>query len=303
MAINTYNIKKWWKMLSGKSVLHVNQDIGKNFSRHEVLGYYNNMTEKVTMEPQLVSTTELPHTPQADGTIIIFPVAVFQYALGCYDLFLQTGEKSYLNKFMQHAEWTLSNQDEKGRWKNFEHTYPEHPYGAMAQGEAASVLIRAYQETNDIKFLYAAKKGIDFMLLSYEEGGTTLYENNDLILLEYTHLPVVLNGWIFAWWGLYDYVTATKDTAHYLNCLNQSCQSLIRYLPRFSTSYWSKYDLDYRIASPFYHNLHISQMEAMYILTGEKLFDKYSKRWRRQKANFFYKGFAFAKKCYQKICE
>lgn len=303
MAINTYNIKKWWKMLSGKSVLHVNQDIGKSFSCHEILGYYNNMTEKVTMEPQLVGSPELPHTPQEDGTIIIFPVAVFQYALGCYDLFLQTGERSYLNKFMQHAEWTLSNQDEKGRWNNFEHTYPEHPYGAMAQGEAASVLIRAYQETKDVKYLYAAQKGIDFMLLSHEEGGTTLYENNDLILLEYTHLPVVMNGWVFAWWGLYDYVTCTKDTGYYLNCLNQSCQSLIRYLPRFTTSYWSKYDVDYKIASPFYHNLHISQMEAMYILTGEKIFDEYCKRWRRQEANFCYKGFAFAIKCYQKICE
>ena len=41
-------------MVTGKSVLHVNQDIGKCFSTEEVKGYYNNLTEKVTMQPQLL---------------------------------------------------------------------------------------------------------------------------------------------------------------------------------------------------------------------------------------------------------
>ena len=43
MAINIYNIKKWYKMLTGKSVLHVNQDLGKYFEAKELKGYYNNM--------------------------------------------------------------------------------------------------------------------------------------------------------------------------------------------------------------------------------------------------------------------
>ena len=41
MAINIYNIKKWHKMLTGKSVLHVNQDLGKYFEAKELKGYYN----------------------------------------------------------------------------------------------------------------------------------------------------------------------------------------------------------------------------------------------------------------------
>ena len=46
-------------MLSGKSVWHVNQDIGKCFLKDEIKGYYNNMTEKVTKVPELLNSDEL----------------------------------------------------------------------------------------------------------------------------------------------------------------------------------------------------------------------------------------------------
>ena len=75
MSLNKYNIEKWYKMLTGKSVLHVNQDIGKSFSSTEVKGYYNNLMEKVTKEPQLVYNDQLPTTKQPGNTVIVFPVA------------------------------------------------------------------------------------------------------------------------------------------------------------------------------------------------------------------------------------
>lgn len=71
----------------------------------------------------------------------------------------------------------------------------------MAQGEGASLLCRAYAQFNDEKYIIAAKKAIYFMLKSNSEGGPTFYDKNDVIFLEYTHLPAVLNGWVFAWWG------------------------------------------------------------------------------------------------------
>ncbi|UVV60083.1 D-glucuronyl C5-epimerase family protein [Bacteroides thetaiotaomicron] len=45
----------------------------------------------------------------------------------------------------------------------------------MAQGEGASLLIRAYVQFKEEKYLSAAKKAIDFMLLSNTEGGCTEY--------------------------------------------------------------------------------------------------------------------------------
>ena len=35
-------------MLLGKSLLHVNQPKGKYYEKNQVVGYYNDLTEKVT---------------------------------------------------------------------------------------------------------------------------------------------------------------------------------------------------------------------------------------------------------------
>jgi hypothetical protein len=81
----------------------------------------------------------------------------------------------------------------------------------MAQGEGVSLLVRAYVDTGKNSYLQYAKKAVDFMLTDIEEGGTTSYNGNECIFLEYPHRKAVLNGWIFSWWGLYDYVLITKN--------------------------------------------------------------------------------------------
>ena len=290
-------------MLAGKSVWHVNQNLGTCFSKEEVKGYYNNLTEKVTMMSELLDTEDLPRLEIGKDKYVDSGVAIFQYGLGAYDLYLQKGDEKYHKKFLQAVEWTVKKQEPSGAWDNFSYFYPDHPYGAMAQGEGVSLLIRAYVDSGDELYLNRAKSAIDFMLTSVVEGGTTLYKNNDTILLEYPHRKAVFNGWIFAWWGLYDYVSITKDDGRYKAALDKSLHTLERMLPSFSNSYWSVYDLENRIASPFYHNLHIAQMQAMYQLTGNDVFNKYAKRWARQQKNAFFRTIAFIKKAAQKIAE
>lgn len=290
-------------MLTGSSVLHVNQDIGKCFQTDHLAGYYNNLTEKVTMQPELLDGDLLPQIATPDNKSIYFPVAVFQYGLGAYDLYIQTHNEKYLTKFQQCVEWTLTQQEEAGSWKNFSHETPEYPYGAMAQGEGASLLLRNYVMTGDNRCLEAAKRAIDFMLLSVEQGGTTMYLGKDVILLEYTNKPAVMNGWIFAWWGLYDYVLVTEERGHYRTILNESLQALENRLSLFDKHYWSMYDLNGHIASPFYHHLHIAQMQAMYQLTGHTVFNDYSRHWDHCEKNRIYKLRAFLVKAWQKICE
>lgn len=303
MALTLYNIKKWYKMVTGKSVLHVNQDIGKCFSTTEVKGYYNNLTDKVRMQPELLGTDALPKIALENGKEVIFPVAIFQYGLGAYDLYLMTGDEQYREKFLQCVEWTSDHQEPTGAWKNFSHIYPDHPYGAMAQGEAISLLVRAYISTGISKYLEQAKMSIDFMIKPVSEGGTAIYRDNELILLEYTHKPAVMNGWFFALFGIYDYVLATQDEGKYKETMLQTIETLKKYLPRFSNSFWSMYDLDGHYASPFYHHLHVAQMQALYQLTQQDIFNEYAKRWENEYKNPIKKGTAFLIKAFQKIIE
>ena len=295
-------LRRWCLMLTGKSIWHVNQDIGKCFSVDAIRGYYNNMTEKVTKLPNLLENNRLPLLNTGTKEVEM-PVAIFQYGLGAYDLYLQTGENRYMKKFNQTVKWAIEHQDKDGRWNTFFYIYPENPYGAMAQGEGASLLLRAYVQTGDEKYLEVAQKAIDYMTKSIEKGGTTIYDKDNVVFAEYTHLPIVMNGWIFALWGLYDYVLATKDEGQYRELLSKSCETLIKYLPQFKTRYWSKYDLAGMIASPFYHNLHIAQMQAMYQLTGKSIFDEYAKRWEEQQSKVLNKGLALFVKAIQKLKE
>ena len=177
MAINRYRIKKWFNMLTGKSLLHVHQDIGKFFSCSEIKGYYNNLTEKVLKDKENIGLIDyIPQFQTEKGEVVLFPITIFQYGLGCYDLYLSNKNDLYLKKFFTCVQWAINNQLENGAFDCMSFVYPNNPYSAMCQSEAVSLLLRAYVELNEEKYFQAAKKAIDFMLLSLEQGGTTKYE-------------------------------------------------------------------------------------------------------------------------------
>lgn len=300
MGLSIYNIKKWAKMFEGKSVLHVDQSMGRVFEADALKGYFNDLTQKVLMQPQYVESTDLPTVKTEQGEDILFPVAIFQYALGCWDLYLLEKEEKYRKKFLDCAEWTIKTQEATGAWNNFFFAYPEHPYGAMAQGEAASVLVRAWTLTKDDVYLSAAKRAIEFMLKPVEQGGTSQYDNDHLVLLEYTHLSAVLNGWIFSLFGLYDICLACSETK-YEDALRKTLRTLEETLDKFDRGYWSNYDLDNHIASPFYHHLHIAQMKALALVTGKRIYADCGKKWKVEEGSGLKKLRATAVKGYQKI--
>ena len=177
MALSLYNIKKWYRMLTGKSVLHVQQDLGKIFEAGELRGYFNNMTQKVTMEPALLENDDLPLLRTEKGEDVYFPVAIFQYGLGAWDLFLQTGDSQYEKKFMQCADWALEKQENSGAWNNFFFHYPDHPYGAMCQGEGVSLLLRAWRHTK--KEAYLLEWSIDETKFYHTDSDTNIIKEYD----------------------------------------------------------------------------------------------------------------------------
>lgn len=300
MGLSIYNIKKWAKMFAGKSVLHVNQSMGQAFTAGELKGYFNDLTQKVLMQPEYVDSSKFPTVKTEQGEDILFPVAIFQYALGCWDLYQLNSDTRYDRKFIACADWALETQEPNGAWNNFFFAYPKNPYGAMAQGEAISVLVRAWSVTKEDKYLVAAKSAADFMLKSVEDGGTSRYTENGLVLLEYTHLPAVLNGWVFSVFGLYDLCIVCNEEK-YKDALDKTLRTLEKTMPKFDCGYWSNYDLDNHIASPFYHHLHVAQMNALACITGNDLYKEYSSKWRREEENKFKKFRATLVKGYQKI--
>lgn len=299
MSISVYKIKKWYKMLSGNSIFHVNQGVGTCYSKTEVAGYYNDLTEKVTKDdPNIL----VPKYYIDTGEKIFFSIGIFQYGLAAYDLYLNTGEETYKKKLIACADWTVDNQQSDGSWVTFAYKNLDHPYSSMAQGEGISMLIRAHIASEDERYITAARKAKDFMLKPIPDGGTTNYQDGDVFLYECTHEPLILNGWIFSLWGLYDYSKYIDDD-NVKNTLTTTLNTLKKKLPEFDIGYWSKYDIEKRICSSFYHKLHIAQLKVMYDLFGDEIYKKYADTWNKYQKNFLKRNRAFCKKMIQKIFE
>lgn len=295
-------LKRWASMLMGKTAVAVEQGLGKSYSAEELLGYYNDLTGKVT-ENTLLDSDGIPLSVVAGGKEVHFPIAVFQYALGCYDLWLQDGDDTHLEAFMKNAEWALNAQREDGSWDTFGPIGSDkYSVSSMAQGEAASVFARAYVVTKDEKFLFGAKDSVAFMLKPMIEGGTAVYEGDNLYLEEYPQDPrrSVLNGWIFSLFGLYD---MSLIDSGYRAWFDSSARTMASELHRYDAGYWSYYDLERHIASPAYHGLHIALLEAMNELSGLNEFKDMRDRFEAYGESGFSKYRAIAKKIKQKLVE
>lgn len=60
-------------MVKGKSIYHVNQGVGKIYSKTELKGYYNDLTEKVT-KGLVIPSNEVPINVVDSGEEIFFSI-------------------------------------------------------------------------------------------------------------------------------------------------------------------------------------------------------------------------------------
>ena len=308
MEVRTYTsmASRWWTILRGKSYYHVPQPIGQRFRRDEIAGYYNDMTWKAEW-PGRTDENGVPIEKGRDGQDMRHPITISQMALGVHDVWLSGQEEEDRDRFLRLAKWFEKNQDTSGGWPN-PWTYVGEPslgqYSAMAQGEAISVLVRAWKITGAETFLDAARRAFDLLRIPVREGGCAVISADDVFLEEYPEDPRngVLNGWIFAAFGVYDLSLAT-GAPEVRSILSATVATLARSLDDYDMGYWSWYDVRGHVASPFYHELHSSLLDAMYVLTDVEVFNDVSLRWRRYGKNRINRGRAMTRKIWQKIRE
>ncbi|WP_447968816.1 D-glucuronyl C5-epimerase family protein [Nitrospira sp. M1] len=297
----------WVQMLSGGSYWHAAYGIGENFDPRELQDYYRNYSSKVEWNG-LVDQQQIPLVQEPNGTPFYHPILLAQKALGHWSCWLRSlkKEETHRELFLQLAQWFVVAQEVQGSWKlkSMEKAVYTVPYSALAQGQAISVLVRAFAETSDNAYKAAAHRGVQFMLTSMTDGGVCRIVPEGLILEEYPRqIPnTVLNGWISALFGLHDWLILAENVDDQRK-LNASVVALIKYLPQYNAGYWSLYDTSGSIASPYYHNVHITQLMAL-----EKTFPHYSseinatrKQFERQKQSSLCFGRACLYKAVQKI--
>lgn len=297
-------LKRWRKMFFGKSIFHVQQKAGLLYSKKTIKGYYNDLTQKVLGNPVL-DNNGIPLTTTISGITGYFPIVIFQYGLGLYDLYLKTQDSSYLKKFIKIANWAVKDIDSSGRWSCMDRIGDSKhlPQSSMCQGEGISVLVRAYKATGVKKYAEVAKKAAEFMIKDIKLGGTCYYGDNQVVFQEYVdhnEHTSVLNGWIFSIFGIYDFVLLT-DNKKYKKIMVSTVDSLARLLDSYDRKFWSNYDKKNTIASPSYHALHIEQLKVLYDLFNNESFMLYQKKWESYQSRKLYKTIAMIIKLFQKI--
>ena len=223
------------------------------------------------------------------------------------------------------SDWLVKNQDkETGGWKNnvarsfggFK-TLPPGWISAMGQGQAMSLLARAYFTFGTQAYVKALSQAIKPFTVSSTNGGVrAVFMEKYVWYEEYPTIPssFVLNGFIFSLIGLYDYKALLEDkfkansTFSLPTNINQEYRalgvdlqndyklvarlfdegmtSLKAMLPLYDGGSRTFYDLRHfmlkmspNVARWDYHLVHINQLALLKSLSADPIFERYHAYW------------------------
>ncbi len=242
----------------------------------------------------------------------VLPVSLLQIGLGAWQRSLDDDDPErggWSRVARQVADWAIVDMDGHGLFAHLQpmpHTYKIDPpwHSAMAQGLAASLLVRTGDDRDALR---AARSLLDrsYGLISDTIDGP--------ILEEYPAepRPHVLNGWMWALLGLHDIVHSTEltdDDATRLSARDgweAGVASLVAQAPAYETGRgWSTYDRYphsiANVASPFYHQLHVTMVRAIARVAPEPdqavSLDALADRWEHALSNPIVRTTAVARK-------
>lgn len=295
----TGQIPRWSKYLIGKSELHPLILKTTNPSTdHEVRDYICDFSPKSSWIG-MPDKKGVPRNKLYDGELVYFPIGIIQKLLGNLEL----GKP--LEDSMHLVEWICQSIDNNNSIPTWQHAKERTTsvYSAMTQGQALSALIRVNKIAPSENVAFAIQQLCNGFM-DGEALDISLDTPNGIKLIETPDnlSSVILNGWIYALWGMKEAAITTKRS-DISELADNTINCLARTLPEFYDKTWSFYDDKGRIASPFYHRLHITQLFALYKMTGIAIFKSTTQLLTDQHNSSFLKSRAVVKKGMQKISE
>lgn len=233
---------------------------------------------------------------------------VCSFALAHWDKYLLSGEEDHARVLLDAAQFLLKSAERLDDGSVMFRERTGGPLSSMRQGEGISVLVRAWQYTGDGEFLDAARGCVLPFRRPLDDQGVvaTLAACEVPWYEEFACRPLrhILNGMIYALWGLRDLLLATGGAvpggvapgdmatgdaatgdAGAGELFERGVESVAKALPLFDAGYWSynsvRDDGPPYVASMMYHNLHVVQLAVLARQTGREVFSEYSRRFAR----------------------
>jgi hypothetical protein len=216
------------------------------------------------------------------------PVGQAHYSLRNLDAYRLTRQRPYLERAIRNAQRMIDNRVESaGGWFfPYDFDFSVHGdttmtlrapwYSGMAQGMALSAFVRLHRETGQAGWRAAADATFASLLIApaADQPWTSWVDGNGRLWLEeYPRWPtgaseMVLNGHLYAAFGLYDYFRLSGNTQAY-QAFCAALATVDTYLPRFRRVAWaSAYSLAHGLPSATYHQHHVDQLLHLQQMTG-----------------------------------
>ncbi len=219
------------------------------------------------------------------------PVGQAQYAILNLDSFRLTGDRIYLDRAAANAQRLIDRRVESdgGWYYPYDFDFAVHGdttetlrapwYSGMAQGQALSTFVRLYRATQQETWLRAAEATL--ATLDQTPAGTAPFASwvdgsRQLWLEEYPRYPArdserVLNGHVFAMYGLHDYWQLTGDPLARRLFLGALSTIEATVPTQFRRPGWASiYSLRHAVNTLSYHRVHINQFLMLWRLTGDR---------------------------------
>ena len=223
-----------------------------------------------------------------------YPITIGQYGLSVYHTYLASGNEEDKRRFLNIANWFIEHKSEDERGV-FWLTYTKKPeyriegpwVSAFSQSRALSILLRAYQLTEDKSYLECAQKALKIYSVLNTNGGVQAVESSCTAFEEYT-APfniLVFDGCFFSMLGLFDFQRVFPNNKDVEKLVDQGINGLIGLLPNYDMNFWIKYSLVSQSFYPKnepatrgYYYLVLTLLRVFYLYTDrEEFFNYYTK--------------------------
>lgn len=202
-------------------------------------------------------------------------------------------------QFYDAANWLVEHQDDRGGWPIMVQRrvvagileLPPGWYSAMGQGQAMSLLVRAYLDSKQEKYLKSAIDALNIFEVDSAQGGVRArFMDKYDWYEEYPTTPssFVLNGFIYSLLGLYDLKETTQGhtKARAERIYTSGMRSLKAMIGMFDSGSGTFYDLRHisvgiepNRARWDYHTTHINQLLQLMIIDDDDIFKTVVQRW------------------------
>jgi len=240
-----------------------------------------------------------------DKSLHYYPISIGQYALAVFHSWLDTKEEEKKAHFLRIADWFYNNRIEDKKLGIYwltdvpkpEYHVTEPWKSGFSQSRGLSVMLRAWQITQDKKYLEASKKALIPFTFNVEDGGVAVdLETEAPIYEEYIAAKPtrVLDGHGFCLFGIYDAVRAitpdTDEKYHRLaqDIFNKGINGLVKRLPEYDLGFWMKFNLCeldfYPQNDPCtigYIRLVQAQLKILHNITGNQVLKEYADKLKR----------------------